>query len=263
MQVPRLRVPPGRERWLDLAFGVLLGVVLVAARTPLLGTGSQGHRDVRQPRGLPFIATMPVDVLIVVGIVGWEEMVFRGILSRTSLRVSPAESRHQVGDGGRGPVPRRSSGGLTPATWTPRRRASSTLPSSAPVRRRVRADRRTGSSARSALRLGLYRGVRVRRSPDRRRWARSGGGGGDAGARLDGVARLVRGRAGSHGDVRPGVRADPRVGPVPARHPRGAAVCDTGTGVRGGPVSGQGGGHVAGARRSRTTLLFAHTQMRK
>jgi hypothetical protein len=32
------------------------------------------------PEGLPFIAAMLIDVLIVVGIAGWEQMVFRGYL---------------------------------------------------------------------------------------------------------------------------------------------------------------------------------------
>jgi membrane protease YdiL (CAAX protease family) len=72
----------GREWWLDMAFGLLLGLVLVGgAYALLLGTGWLRFTETFvSPPGVPFVAAMLVDVLIVVGIAGWEEMVFRGYL---------------------------------------------------------------------------------------------------------------------------------------------------------------------------------------
>src|SRR4051794_9903858 len=72
----------GREWWLDMAFGLVLGLVLVGgAYVLLLGTGWLRFTETFvSPPGLPFAAAMLVDVLIVVGIAGWEEMVFRGYL---------------------------------------------------------------------------------------------------------------------------------------------------------------------------------------
>jgi uncharacterized protein len=72
----------GREWWLDLAFGLLLGLVLVGgAYALLLGTGwLRVTQTFLSPAGLPFVAAMLMDVLIVVGVAGWEEMVFRGYL---------------------------------------------------------------------------------------------------------------------------------------------------------------------------------------
>ena len=72
----------GREWWLDMAFGLVLGLVLVCgAYALLLGTGwLRVTETFVSAEGLPFIAAMLADVLIVVGIAGWEEMVFRGYL---------------------------------------------------------------------------------------------------------------------------------------------------------------------------------------
>src|SRR4051794_28651193 len=72
----------GRDWWLDLAFGLLLGVALVCgAYALLLGAGWLRVTDsVVSPERMPFIAAMLADVLIVVGIAGWEEVVFRGYL---------------------------------------------------------------------------------------------------------------------------------------------------------------------------------------
>ncbi|MBA2559708.1 MAG: CPBP family intramembrane metalloprotease, partial [Propionibacteriales bacterium] len=72
----------GREWWLDLVFGLILGLVLVGgAYVLLLGTGwLRVAETFVSPQGLPFVAAMLADVLIVVGIAGWEEMVFRGYL---------------------------------------------------------------------------------------------------------------------------------------------------------------------------------------
>jgi membrane protease YdiL (CAAX protease family) len=72
----------GREWWLDMAFGLLLGLVLVGgAYALLLGTDwLRFNETFVSPPGVPFVAAMLVDVLIVVGIAGWEEMVFRGYL---------------------------------------------------------------------------------------------------------------------------------------------------------------------------------------
>ena len=71
-----------RAWWLDLGFGLLLGLVLVGAAYALMfGSGWLQITDTFVgPAGLPFIAAMLIDVLIVVGIAGWEELVFRGYL---------------------------------------------------------------------------------------------------------------------------------------------------------------------------------------
>ena len=234
----------GREWWLDMAFGLLLGLVLVGGGyAVLLGTGwLRIIETFVSPEGLPFIAAMLIDVLIVVGIAGWEEMVFRGYMVKN------------LAEGLSGGVLGTRWGTvvavLVPAAFFGRLHASNpnaTVLSVVniadlrdPVRCRVRADRRAGSSARPAFRLGLHPGIRASARPDP-----SALGAfllveeGDAGARLwTGWPSGFEGGLVATGDVRPGLRADPRVGPVPARHRRGAAVRDTGTGARGGTVSG-------------------------
>ena len=44
------------------------------------------------PPGQPFIAAMLADVVVVVGIAGWEEMVFRGYLIKNLAKVSTRRS---------------------------------------------------------------------------------------------------------------------------------------------------------------------------
>jgi membrane protease YdiL (CAAX protease family) len=72
----------GRAWWLDLTSGLILGAVLVSgAYVLLLGTGwLRISETFVSPEELPFIPTMLIDVLIVVGVAGWEELVFRGYL---------------------------------------------------------------------------------------------------------------------------------------------------------------------------------------
>jgi len=76
----------GREWWVDLAFGLAVGLVLVGgAYALLLGTGwLRVTESVVGPERVPFIAAMFADVLIVVGIAGWEEVVFRGYLVKNA-----------------------------------------------------------------------------------------------------------------------------------------------------------------------------------
>jgi membrane protease YdiL (CAAX protease family) len=71
-----------RAWWLDLGFGLALGVVLLAgvyalelAMDWITVTGTLVH-----PPGQPFAAAILADVLVIMGIAGWEEMVFRGYL---------------------------------------------------------------------------------------------------------------------------------------------------------------------------------------
>lgn len=71
-----------REWWLDLWFGVALGVFLMAGVYALaLALGwVKVTGTLISPPGQPFIAAILADVVVLVGIAGWEEMVFRGYL---------------------------------------------------------------------------------------------------------------------------------------------------------------------------------------
>jgi membrane protease YdiL (CAAX protease family) len=71
-----------RAWWLNLGFGLALGVILLAGVYALeLAMGwINVTRTLVHPRGQPFVAVILADVLVIVGIAGWEEMVFRGYL---------------------------------------------------------------------------------------------------------------------------------------------------------------------------------------
>jgi uncharacterized protein len=68
--------------WLDLGFGLALGAFLVAGIYALtLANGWVKVTDTLvSPPGQPFIAAILADVVLVVGIACWEEIVFRGYL---------------------------------------------------------------------------------------------------------------------------------------------------------------------------------------
>jgi len=72
----------GPAWWSDLWFGVALGVVLVAgAYAVMLASGWLTVTDTLvSPEGHPFPVAVVADVLIVTGVAGWEELVFRGYL---------------------------------------------------------------------------------------------------------------------------------------------------------------------------------------
>lgn len=69
-----------RAWWLDLGFGLTLGVLLMAGVYALeLAMGWVRVTDALvRPEGQPFVAAILADVIVVVGIAGWEEMAFRG-----------------------------------------------------------------------------------------------------------------------------------------------------------------------------------------
>lgn len=71
-----------RGWWLDLGLGLVLGVFLMASVYALaLAIGwVKVTGTFVSPPGQPFIAAILADVVVVVGIAGWEEMVFRGYL---------------------------------------------------------------------------------------------------------------------------------------------------------------------------------------
>jgi membrane protease YdiL (CAAX protease family) len=72
----------GPAWWSDLWFGVVLGLLLIGcAYAVMLATGWLTVTDsMVSPGGQPFPAVIVADVLIVVGVAGWEELVFRGYL---------------------------------------------------------------------------------------------------------------------------------------------------------------------------------------
>ena len=69
-----------RAWWLDLAFGLALGAFLMAGVYAL--ALAAGWFDVTgtvvSPPGQPFVAAILADVVVVAGIAGWEQLVFRG-----------------------------------------------------------------------------------------------------------------------------------------------------------------------------------------
>jgi membrane protease YdiL (CAAX protease family) len=69
-----------RAWWLDVGFGLVLGVFLMAGVYALaLAIGWVKVTGTRvSPPGQPFIAAILADVVLVVGIACWEEIVFRG-----------------------------------------------------------------------------------------------------------------------------------------------------------------------------------------
>jgi uncharacterized protein len=71
-----------RAWWLDLGFGLALGMFLLAGVYAL--ALSMGWLKITStlvsPPGQPFIAAILADAVVIVGIAGWEEMVFRGYL---------------------------------------------------------------------------------------------------------------------------------------------------------------------------------------
>jgi uncharacterized protein len=71
-----------RAWWLDLGFGLTLGVLLLAGIYALeLAMGwVEVTGTLVSPPGQPFVAAILADAVVVVGIAGWEEMVFRGYL---------------------------------------------------------------------------------------------------------------------------------------------------------------------------------------
>ena len=71
-----------RAWWLDLGFGLALGGLLLAGVYALeLAMGwVKVTGTLVSPPGQPFVAAILADVVLVVGIAGWEEMVFRGYL---------------------------------------------------------------------------------------------------------------------------------------------------------------------------------------
>jgi membrane protease YdiL (CAAX protease family) len=79
-----------RTWWLDLGFGLTLGVVLLAGVYALaLAMGWITVTDALiSPDGQPFAAAILADAIVVVGIAGWEEMVFRGYLIKTWPKAS-------------------------------------------------------------------------------------------------------------------------------------------------------------------------------
>src|SRR4030095_2410563 len=71
-----------RAWWLDLGFGLALGMFLLAGVYALalsMGWLKITSTLVSAP-GQPFIAAILADAVVIVGIAGWEEMVFRGYL---------------------------------------------------------------------------------------------------------------------------------------------------------------------------------------
>jgi membrane protease YdiL (CAAX protease family) len=71
-----------RGWWLDLGFGLALGGLLLAGVYALeLAMGwVKVTGTLLSPPGQPFVAAILADAVLVVGIAGWEEMVFRGYL---------------------------------------------------------------------------------------------------------------------------------------------------------------------------------------
>jgi membrane protease YdiL (CAAX protease family) len=71
-----------RVWWLDLGFGLALGVLLMAGVYALaLGVGwLKVTGTLVSPPGQPFIAAILADAVVIVGVAGWEEMAFRGYL---------------------------------------------------------------------------------------------------------------------------------------------------------------------------------------
>jgi membrane protease YdiL (CAAX protease family) len=71
-----------RAWWLDLGFGLALGVFLMAGVYALaLALGWVKVTGILvSPPGQPFIGAILADVVVVVGIAGWEEIVFRSYL---------------------------------------------------------------------------------------------------------------------------------------------------------------------------------------
>src|SRR5215213_3977157 len=71
-----------RTWWLDLGFGVALGVFLLAGVYALaLAVGwLKVTSTLVSPPGQPFVAAILADAVVIVGVAGWEEMVFRGYL---------------------------------------------------------------------------------------------------------------------------------------------------------------------------------------
>jgi uncharacterized protein len=71
-----------RAWWLDLGFGLALGLFLMAGVYALaLAIGwVKVTGALLSPPGRPFVAAILADVVLVVGIAVWEEMVFRGYL---------------------------------------------------------------------------------------------------------------------------------------------------------------------------------------
>ena len=69
-----------RAWWLDLGFGLALGVFLMAGVYALaLAIGwVKVTGSFVSPPGQPFIAAILADVVVLVGVAGWEEIVFRG-----------------------------------------------------------------------------------------------------------------------------------------------------------------------------------------
>jgi uncharacterized protein len=72
----------GPAWWPDLWFGVVLGLALVGgAYAVMLASGWLTVTDTLvSPEGQPFPVAIVADVLIVAGVAGWEELVFRGYL---------------------------------------------------------------------------------------------------------------------------------------------------------------------------------------
>jgi membrane protease YdiL (CAAX protease family) len=71
-----------RAWWLDLGFGLALGVFLLAGvYAPELAIGwAKVTGTLLSPAGQPFVAAILADALVVVGIAVWEQTVFRGYL---------------------------------------------------------------------------------------------------------------------------------------------------------------------------------------
>jgi uncharacterized protein len=102
-----------RAWWLDLGFGLTLGVLLMAGVYALeLAMGWVTVTDALvRPEGQPFVAAILADVIVVVGIAGWEEMAFRGYPIKNlaeglyGSRGLPEDHRCDVGDRDCGPHP--------------------------------------------------------------------------------------------------------------------------------------------------------------
>jgi hypothetical protein len=95
-----------RAWWLDLGFGLALGVFLMAGVYALaLAIGwVKVTGSLVSPPGQPFIAAILADVVVLVGVAGWEEIVFSGLRHQEPGRRSLLEdNRCSVGDGDRHP----------------------------------------------------------------------------------------------------------------------------------------------------------------